>query len=403
MTRFLIVLELIFLARTSFWQETKIIKEKRLLHSIYPYILATIGVSILVIFFKNQFIFYASRMHFIFNISLLEIVYGLAFFISITGPIYENIGYLKTNTDKTLRVFFKVNIREQYLVNMVKNGIIILPIIPFLLRFGQAYDLVIIIFNIIFGLRISRYALHIDHTIKDICLKFNPLNYKRNNNFIAIIIKRIPVTIFLKPFSNFIFTILVVFGVSYFKSSFLVLDSPQDSFFSGVALSAMSFSVPLLGQYFLAVFIEYNYFSTISKKIKKSETSYFILLNMLIVLPATLVINALLFSRISIGALIYFNIGWIIYIVEMFFIQFYKGKVIQNKSFIEFDLIKKYKLSWYDVWPLILNNGILAILLFLIKFIFVGLLPPIVPISLYLIFNIVAVIQYRRILYGTYT
>ncbi len=352
MSNFFSVLRLLFLARKGFWDDKKLIKSYNLPILIAPYLSGTIIILSLSSLPIVQFM---KRYNAIFDFSLWQIVVFLLYFISGTAPIYEDYGYFNAKTEKTLKIFFKTSIPKQYLVNVVKNIIIGSPIIA--LDLVMQVNIAAVVF--IFICLISFPVLYFCHNNFQIYL--NGIKSKSLKlNLPQVIFLRIPLNILIKPLIAFIFSIILIFGISFFKSSLLIFNSPMTSIITGVVMSAMSFSFPLWGYYFLAVFREYDYFLAITKKTIATTLLRYVLLDLAFIIPVSLIMFIfLLLSQFSLLSIVNFFIGWILNTINLISIQYVKGLKLQKKHLLSINLINNYRFSLSDQWPLYLNSLIL--------------------------------------------
>lgn len=125
-------------------------------------------------------------------------------------------------------------------------------------------------------------------------------------------------------------------------------------------MSAMSFSFPLWGYYFLAVFREYDYFLAITKKTIATTLLRYVLLDLAFIIPVSLIMFIfLLLSQFSLLSIVNFFIGWILNTINLISIQYVKGLKLQKKHLLSINLINNYRFSLIDQWPLYLNSLIL--------------------------------------------
>lgn len=139
-TRFYRGLTLLFLSRQGYWTSEKTIASQSLWQYCYPLFLSTAGVLLLFLSSKNLVLSFLRDGHFFQLFSYEQLALWLIGFVLVAGVAYENYFTLKCLTRETLSLFFGIGKLEFRTLLLVKNSLLVLPVLVASLFFDRIWE-----------------------------------------------------------------------------------------------------------------------------------------------------------------------------------------------------------------------------------------------------------------------
>lgn len=122
---------LVFLSRQGFWSDDKNISNKNLFLLTCQYIVLSILIFLMMILLKENITNLLSNLFFSDIVSYFNILFYSLYIIIFVGIIYENFYFIKCNSISTFNIFFRFTLKKIWLLNYLKNLIVILPALIF--------------------------------------------------------------------------------------------------------------------------------------------------------------------------------------------------------------------------------------------------------------------------------
>lgn len=127
--RFYRGLTLMFLARQGYWVSDKKVSSPSLWAYTYPFLLSTVGIFLTVLLGRDLVSSFLEERKFFQILPYDQLTIALGVLILVAGVAYENYFTLKCQTKETLSLFFNIPQREFAGLMLVKNLILILPVL----------------------------------------------------------------------------------------------------------------------------------------------------------------------------------------------------------------------------------------------------------------------------------
>lgn len=259
--RFFLELLTVFFIRQGIWAKEKTMKLSNLVQLTYTFFLTSFLIFLGMILFKHEITIFLKESLVFDAVSYYDVLIISLVVILLIGISYENFFFIKTDTHKTLAIFFRMNTRKIFFINALKTMIIVLPVIIFLSFYYNVwpllYALAIYSFSyyvlLVYGFDQQRSRLKNRKMIAE--------NWLVNGIVVKFVyvFKLFTLSFFFKALllplvSIFLFAILLSYGFNIVQ-----IASGLEAFFVSFFLSAIIFNDKGLVYGFLALITEIPY------------------------------------------------------------------------------------------------------------------------------------------------
>lgn len=344
---------ILFLARKGFFTKDKEGKCESLWEVIFRYLLFSLLFSIVFLALaSNPMIIYK-------DFPIIKESYFLYLFVSlliimVVGIFYEDFYFFKTNTDKTLKVFFGFSDVKVIIIAILKNFIITSPLFVLLSGLNSLYINkrlcpIIIIFLV---MSFTSYGLNYLIYNTSIGLSKNK-RYKKNfyikklDIYSSYYLSIIPFKFLCTNIGVSIVSILLLFIAQKIggQLNFFISNENNKYFFTTLFISTMIFTGKNVSLGVVLLNKDIDYIKTLTANIHFYFWSLFIVGYIVILIPVGLFyVSFLVYIKATVTNIIYAMIAIILSYTIITLIQFYQGLKIKDIKFKNYYNFLNYKL-----------------------------------------------------------
>ena len=264
---------LVFLSRQGFWSDDKNISNKNLFLLTCQYIVLSILIFLMMILLKENITNLLSNLFFSDIVSYFNILFYSLYIIIFVGIIYENFYFIKCNSISTFNIFFRFTLKKIWLLNYLKNLIVILPALIFLSFYNIMCPIVLVTITHI----LSYYFINKYYHIKINGFSFFLSNNNKLNK-LYVSIKYLTAVMRYKDTLKYlltpIFSILILVLIEKYDKDIMLFQNYYSAFFSGLIFSSIFFSSKLPSSVFFSLNLDIPYLKILDINIKKLIWKY---------------------------------------------------------------------------------------------------------------------------------
>lgn len=365
--KFTTELLVLFFARQSFWSKKKEINFKSLLSIIYPYIISTFIVMFFMLFMKST-VSTLKNSYIVDQINNLQLLLIVVSSIIFCGTFYENFYFIKTNTYKTLQIFFHMDKYSIFFSNLVKTSIIALPGLVFICFYTT---MILLFFLLSYVFSYFLFLFWVEFVTKETTKQFVVSNYLISDIRVGA---RYIFTVFgfsylFKTLITPWISMVIFFVILQFDDAFFVFSNRIDLFLTGLFLSFIYFSSPNLVFGFLALNNEGLYLRAFGKSLLRYRTKWALILST-IQLSFNLIFFIVLsrfFVVLPLGTYLYLLLSLIIGYILINLIQIGQALNLLDQHFENARQLEAYKYPFNEKILLALCKFVLFICFILTK------------------------------------